>query len=119
MIGIDDFRNQRLPPGKRQQAMRERGGAVGRCHCRLDIARDVVGPPLIETGLQQIQRSDDARQQIVEVVRDTAGQLPHRFHLLELQQRLFGDLQPLGRGLVGGDIAGDRIDVIAVRHAGP
>ena len=119
LIGIDAFRNQRLPPRKRQQAMGERRGAVGRCHRRVDVARDVVGAPLIETGLQQIQRSDDAGQQIVEVVRDAAGQLPHRFHLLGLQQRLLGGLQPLGRGLLRGDVAGDRIDVIPVRHAGP
>ena len=119
LIGIDDLRNQRLPPGKRQQAMRERRGAVGRSHRRVDVARDIVGASLIETGLQQIQRSDDTRQEIVEVVRDAAGQLPDRFHLLELKQRLLGGLQPFGRGLVGGDVAGDRINVIAVRHAGP
>ena len=119
LIGIDAFRNQRLPPRKGQQAMGERGGAVGRCHRRVDVARDIVGAPLIETGLQQIQRSDDSRQQIVEVVRDAAGQLPHRFHLLGLQQGLLGGLQPFGRGLLRGDVAGDRIDVIPVGHAGP
>jgi hypothetical protein len=69
--------------------------------------------------LQQIQRSHDSGQQIVEVVRDAAGQLAHRFHLLRLLQGFFGRPQPVGRGLLRGDVAGHRIDVIPVRHAGP
>ena len=99
--------------------MGERRGAVRRCHRRVDVARKIVGSSLIETGLQQIQRSDDSGQEIVEVVRDPAGQLPDRFHLLGLKQRLLGGLQPFGCSLLRGDIAGNRIDVILVRDAGP
>src|ERR1043166_8910312 len=43
---------------------------------------------------------DDRRQDVVEVVRDTAGELPHRFHLLRLQQLLF---EPLALRDLGGD----------------
>ena len=118
-VGIDGFRNQRLAPRKRQQAMGQRRGAVGRRHRRVDVARDILGPPLIEPGLHQIQRSDDSGQQIVEVVGDAAGQLPDGFHLLRLAQRLFGGLQAVGRRLFSGDVAGDRVDAILVRHAGP
>ena len=99
--------------------MGERRGAVRRCHRRVDVARKIVGSSLIETGLQQIQRSDDSGQEIVEVVRDPAGQLPDRFHLLGLKQRLLGGLQPFGCSLLRGDVAGNRIDVIPVRDAGP
>ena len=119
LIGIDAFRDQRLSPRKGQQAMGERRGAVRRCHRGIDIARNVVGPPLAETGLQQIQRSHNSSQEIVEVVCDAAGQLPHRFHLLRLQQCLLGDFQPFGRGLLRGHVAGNRINVILVRYAGP
>ena len=98
---------------KAKQAMRQRRGAVGRGHRRIDIARNVVEPALIEPGLHQVERSDDAGQQIVEVVRDAAGQLADGFHLLRLQQRLFGRAQSLGRGLFRGDVARHRIDVIA------
>jgi len=97
----------------------ERRGAVRRCHRRVDVARDVFGPSLVEAGLHQIQRSDDAGQQVVEVVGDAAGQLSHRFHLLRLQQRFLGGLQPFGRGLVRGDVAGYRIIVLVVGHPGP
>ena len=119
LVGVDAFRNQRLPPRKGQQAMGQRGGAVGRRHRRVDVARDVVGAALVEAGLQQVERSDDAGQQIVEVMGDAAGQLADRLHLLGLQQRFLGGLQPFGGGLLRGDVAGDGIDVIAVGDAGP
>jgi hypothetical protein len=99
--------------------MGQRGGAVRRGHRRVDVARRIVGPPLGEAGLQQIQRTDDACQEVVEVVGDAAGQLPHRFHLLRLQQGLLGGPQPLGRGLLRGDVAGDGIVVVLVGYPGP
>ncbi len=99
--------------------MGERRGAVRRCHRRVDVTRNVVGSSLIETGLQQIQRSHDSSQEIVEVVRDPAGQLPDRLHLLRLKQRLLGGLQPFGCGLLRGHVAGNRIISILIGHAGP
>ena len=45
--------------------------------------------------------------------------LPDRLHLLGLKQRLLGGLQPLVCGLLRGDVAGNRIDVIPVRDASP
>ncbi len=50
---------------------------------------------------QQVEIADDDEQQVVEVVRQSAGQLADGFHLLRLQQLLFalpkrraGDLLP-------------------------
>ena len=50
---------------------------------------------------------------------DAAGELPHRLHFLGLEQGLLGGLQPFGRGLLRGHVAGDRINVLSVCNAGP
>ncbi len=119
LIDVDARRDQRLPPREGEQAMGERGGAVRRNHRGVDVAHGALGASLVETDLQQIERADDAGQQIVEVVRDAAGQLPDRLHLLRLPQGFFGGFQPLSGGLLRGHVAGDRVDVILVRHTGP
>ena len=49
--------------------MRQRCGALGRTLSGDDVAVDVVDAPLPDTGLQQVQASGHARQQVVEVVR--------------------------------------------------
>ena len=62
------------------------GGGQGRIHEPLDILISAgLDPPL-----HDVHRADDAGQQIVEVVRDAAGQLADRLHLLRLAQRLLG-----------------------------
>ena len=55
-----------------------------------------------------LQPADHRRQQIVEIMRDAAGQPPDRLHLLRLAERLLGPLalahlglQPVERGLSG------------------
>ena len=63
-----------------------------------DIAVDLGGAPLAQPDLQEFQRADDAGQEVVEVVRDAAGELADRFHLLRLAQGLFG-LLALGNRL--------------------
>jgi hypothetical protein len=40
--------------------------------CRCDVAFDIVEPALLHAGLHQFQRAGDARQQVVEVVREAA-----------------------------------------------
>ena len=42
--------------------------------------------------LRHLQVPDYGRQQIIEVVRDAAGQLPDRLHFLHLVQLIFDDL---------------------------
>ena len=43
-----------------------------------------------QPALQQVERADDHGQHVVEVVRDAAGELADRLHLLRLPQLLFG-----------------------------
>ncbi|GIL40858.1 hypothetical protein TMPK1_30950 [Rhodospirillales bacterium TMPK1] len=56
-----------------------------------------------------IQRSDHRLQQIVEIVRDAAGQLSQRLHLLRLAQLRFGAFQRQARFLFACDVATDRV----------
>ena len=62
----------------------------------------------------KVEPADDDRQQIVEVVRDAAGQLAERLHLLALAKLLL-------RGLQLGDVARfeQQIDDLAVRRRAP
>jgi hypothetical protein len=43
---------------------------------------------------RQLQIAEDDGQEIVEIVRDAAGQLSERFHFLRLTQACFGRLPP-------------------------
>ena len=62
--------------------------------------------------LQQVEATDHAGQQVVEIVRDAARQLSDGFHLLRLAQRLLGLLQALRRcGFLGRDVASDRVQM--------
>ena len=81
---------QHLPSAERQQPARQLGAALAG-------GRDHVGGLLqVGAGLEgQTQRlgvADHDRQQIVEVVREAAGELADRLHLLRLRQLLFGPL---------------------------
>ena len=67
-------------------------------------ARDLfgVGAALV-LRIERVQHdlgvADDRRQQVVEIVRDAAGQAADRFHLLRVAQ-LFFEHQPLGHRIV-------------------
>ncbi len=78
--------------------MGEGGGAFGRALRGGNIAVDFGGTALTQPDLQQFQRADDAGEEIVEVVRDAAGELADGFHLLRLAQGFFGVLA-FGDGL--------------------
>ena len=91
---LEHLRLQRLPPREGQQLPGQLGGAGHRIGDRLDIAQPPrlrqVGPP------QQVHRSADHREQIVEVVRDAAGELAQRLQPLAVLQRFLGLLPLLG-----------------------
>ncbi len=87
---------QRLPSRERQQPVRQRRRPVGGALRGLDVARRLVMAPLPHPRLQQLQAAGDAGQQVVEVVRQAAGELAHRLHLLALPQRRLGLHQRLG-----------------------
>jgi hypothetical protein len=81
-IHVDHLRRQRLASREGEQAVGQQCGARGATHRRGDMALQlVVG---WETMLEVFQIAEDDRQQIVEIVRDTAGELADRLHLLRL-----------------------------------
>ena len=52
-------------------------------------------------------------------MRNAAGELAHRFHLLRLAQRHLGDRQLFGGIPLSGDVAADAVDSVEFRHANP
>src|SRR3712207_7947889 len=66
---------------------------------------DAVDAPLRDPRLHEVERTDDAGQQVVEVMRDAAGELADRLHLLRLAQLLLGLTQRLRLFGRGGDVA--------------
>jgi hypothetical protein len=61
---------------------REKAGPARRPLRRADVALQVADPALEHAGLHQFEGPDDARQHVVEVVGEAAGQLPDGLHLL-------------------------------------
>jgi hypothetical protein len=90
LVDVEQLRLQRPAPRERQEALREVGADLRRCHGAGD------GP--IESGnalcvlFGDFEVPGDDRQQIVEIVGDAARQLPQRLHLLRLTQLLLEDL---------------------------
>ena len=81
------------------------GGAIGGLH---DLLR--VGAPLVsvrEVLDEHLGVAVDGHQQIVEVVRDAAGEPSDRLHLLRLPQLLLALLQRVLRLLALDDVAHD------------
>ena len=82
---VEDFGLQRLPACERQKLPGEGRRAPGRIRDRLSVAQS---PFIIEGWPQQeIRRSADHGQQIIEVMGDAPGQAADRLHLLRLDQR--------------------------------
>ncbi len=83
---IHRHRAQILLPRERQQALGQRGAALGALHRALDQA---VQPRIVGDALaQQIEIAHHRHQEIVEIMRDAAGELADRLHLLRLPQLL-------------------------------
>ena len=91
---VEHFRLQGLPPGKRQQLRGQLGGAGHRIGDGVDIAQPPrlreIGPP------QQVDGRADHREQIIEVMRDAAGELAQRLQPLAVLQRFLGVAPLLG-----------------------
>ncbi len=99
---MTSFRIQYLAPREgeklRRQLLASLGGATRRRGILPDLA-DVGGI------LDEVEAVRDHREQIVEVVRDTAGELTDRLHLLALVELLLDQPARLHRMLVIGDVA--------------
>jgi hypothetical protein len=93
LVDLDARRAQRLASRKGQKPSRQLG-AVERRGQRLVDQLLLVGVQRAAVA-QQVEIADDDAEVIVEIMRQPAGQLPERFHLLRLVQQRFGFL-PLG-----------------------
>ena len=89
---IDDLGPQGLAAREGQQLPDQIGRPIGVLLDLHDIGEGIILRPV--AGQQQVAETDDGGQQIVEIMGDAAGQLPHRLHLLRLDelllQRLLG-----------------------------
>jgi hypothetical protein len=96
---------------KRQHALRQRGAAASTLHGAIEQAPhpSVRGNALAE----QFQVSHYRHEQVVEIVRDAAGELADAFHLLGLQQLL---LRMLPRRDLGDQFLGALLDPLFERR---
>ncbi|MNJ37041.1 hypothetical protein D3C77_318460 [compost metagenome] len=77
---------QGLPTGKRQQAMGHAGGTAHGLLAQIKQLGQRLVAALLDAFADQFEAPADARQQVIEVVGDAAGQLADGFHLLGLAQ---------------------------------
>ena len=79
---------QPIPPGECQHAAGDAGPALGRLQRRAGVAADPPG--IVRPAFQQPQRAGHHLQQVVEIMRDAAGDAAERLQLLRLAQPRFG-----------------------------
>src|SRR5574338_81701 len=91
LAAVDPLWEQRLGPGEGQQPAGQRGGPGRTLHRILQLHQHFA-PRTVESALGQVDPADDDGEHIIEVVRDAAGELPDRLHLLHLAQLGFGRL---------------------------
>ena len=103
---------QHLAAGESQHAGRQPGGALDRSACDTDVAGDLAGAALLDAPFHQVQAASDALKHVVEIMRDAAGELADRFHLLCLAQLLLAGLKRLLGALPGGDVDQDADDAM-------
>ena len=78
------MRSQRLLPGKGQQPLDQRRAALRSFQCRPQKALGAARVAARYASLRQPDTADDDGQHVVEVMRDAAGEMADRFHLLHL-----------------------------------
>ena len=109
---IEHLRRQRLAPGKGQQLAGQLRCAIHRVRNRIDVTAAAILAQI--AAAQEVGGGADDGQQVVEIVRDAAGQLAHRIHLLRLAKRFLG-LPPFGDVDGLGQHAGDDAVLIEYR----
>ena len=91
---MDALRFQRLLAREGQQVADQIGRAVGILADLIEIG--IVGVTLVVAQHQQVAMAADRGQQVVEIMRDTTGQLADGLHLLALHELRFQRLQRAG-----------------------
>ena len=93
LIDVGQLGIERLAPREGQQPLRQHRRALRAVrgvgdHARQSLARGVA--PGLQAALGDLQIAADDGEQIVEIMRDAAGQLSDRFHLLRLPKHVLG-----------------------------
>ena len=94
-VQVEDTRLEDLPAAECEQLLRQRRSAAAGLPDLLGAFAPRVA--FGQLGEQQLAVARDGRQQVVEIVRDAAGQPAHGLHLLRLQELL---LEPTAFGHV-------------------
>ena len=84
-VEVQHLTHHHLPPAEGEQLADQRGAAIGRA-LGSPSSRERSSGFLVSASSSSTLPEDD-RQQVVEVVRDAAGQQPHRLHPLRIAQR--------------------------------
>ena len=98
-VGLDWMGVQRVLTGKVEQPACEGSGAFNRFPRIVHEAGCVLRAPLSDAAAHKLQATANGVKHIIEIMRDAAGKLAHRLHLLRLAQR--------------------RLDLLAFRGFGP
>ena len=88
-VDVDRLDLLRMLAGEREQALHQRGGALGGLARRIEQALD-ARIVVADAARGHVDVAEDDGEHVVEVVRDAARQPADRLHLLRLTQRLLG-----------------------------
>jgi hypothetical protein len=75
-VHIRWLRVESLSAREHEKAVRPIGGAFHRALCRCHVAIDVGMATLLNAGMHQFQRAGDARQKVIEIMRQAARECP-------------------------------------------
>ena len=90
-VGVDHLRRQRLLAREGQQALVRLAARLAASQRGFHVCAD-IDLAARQLALHQVHGADDDRQHVVEVMRDAAGQLADRLHLLHLADLRLGRL---------------------------
>lgn len=83
-IDISPLGIERLTAREREQTLRQGGGTTACTLSGIDEAVEVLDTSPCDPHLEQLQIPHYAGEQVVEVMREPAGELAYCFHLLAL-----------------------------------
>jgi hypothetical protein len=89
-VDVHRLRIERLAPREGEQSMGQPRRPLGRRGGAVHEAFEVGDTAVVETAPHHVERADDAGQDVVEVMREAAGELADGFHLLRLAELLLG-----------------------------
>src|SRR3954469_21428271 len=110
LVCIDQFRPQCLPPGKGEKLRGQFCSPISGASRGLGAPADVAG---LRCTFDQFEVRGNHRKEVVEVVRDAAGKLSDRLHLLTLMELLFHQTARLQGVLVFSDIPEEDREALA------